>query len=791
MNKSPIAYLSPLLLLPIFVVILLVGKTHGAGVSWEELADHLNEEELLPMEALNLVEGPAGMEKGTPDRGVIQWIENTFYSWDEYDLADDDGVTRLSIVMRQPFERALSTEEARLLLSASNLWKRHLQLDPKDAEVLDPDDPSLDGKTRPMFRAEEDQSLDGEKVFPNDDDRTRVTNTNTFPFNATTYMSMDFPQGRFRGSGALVSPHTVLTCGHNVFDLNESEWTSSVMVAPGQYQLTNNGATNRPFGTRNAANVATFSSYVNSNPATNQKFDFDIGAVFFNNPFGQITTYFPLEFSYTALSGSTVNALGYPGEVQGSGTFAQWLSTGQILSATPRQITHNLYVSGGNSGGPLYTFNQTTGSRRIVAVVTWQGTNATGSTRLVSADRPTIEEWVAWTPEVSDPPPAPTASPATNVSNTGFVANWAASNNATGYRLDVSTSSSFGSFVSGYNNLDVGNNTSRQVSGLSSGTTYYYRVRAYNSNGTSGNSSTISVTTTSPVPSNNNFPGQTISGASGEINGSTISATRQSGEPEHWPDSTAGSVWYTWTAPASGEATFETCAVASYDTATAVYTGGAIGSLTLIARDADQCSLRSRVAFMAEEGTTYRIAMTGYEDESGTFRLDWSLDEAVTAPPNNDFPGQSISGNSGQINGTTIGSTRQPGEPEHWPDSTAGSVWYTWTAPATGEVTFETCAVATFDTATAVYTGSSVGSLTLVARDADACDFHSRVTFTAQAGTTYHIAMSGFESETGNFRLDWELIPQPTPSGSNFFILTEVLAMDAGEELAMGGLEPK
>jgi RHS repeat-associated protein len=43
--------------------------------------------------------------------------------------------------------------------------------------------------------------------------------------------------------------------------------------------------------------------------------------------------------------------------------------------------------------------------------------------------------------------------------------------------------------------LDVGNLTNRTVTGLTGSTTYYYRVRAYNGNGTSGNSNVISVTT--------------------------------------------------------------------------------------------------------------------------------------------------------------------------------------------------------------------------------------------------------------------------------------------------------
>src|ERR1043166_1468292 len=51
--------------------------------------------------------------------------------------------------------------------------------------------------------------------------------------------------------------------------------------------------------------------------------------------------------------------------------------------------------------------------------------------------------------------PAPDAW-ATNVASYSFTANWSKAYFATGYRLDVSTSSSFSTFVPGYQNLNVG-----------------------------------------------------------------------------------------------------------------------------------------------------------------------------------------------------------------------------------------------------------------------------------------------------------------------------------------------
>ncbi|MEN9972212.1 MAG: putative adhesin [Bacteroidota bacterium] len=93
-------------------------------------------------------------------------------------------------------------------------------------------------------------------------------------------------------------------------------------------------------------------------------------------------------------------------------------------------------------------------------------------------------------------PATPAASAATSAVTYGFTANWTASAGATAYFLDVSTSSSFTSMVSGYDGLNVGTVTSYAVSGLGSGTTHYYRVRSTNGTCNSLNSSSITIATT-------------------------------------------------------------------------------------------------------------------------------------------------------------------------------------------------------------------------------------------------------------------------------------------------------
>ena len=122
---------------------------------------------------------------------------------------------------------------------------------------------------------------------------------------------------------------------------------------------------------------------------------------------------------------------------------------------------------------------------------------------------------------------------------------------------------------------------------------------------------------------------------------------------------------------------------------------------------------------------------------------------ASAAPANDNFANaQVISGSTASVNGTTAGATREQGEPDHlnsdifWEGD--HSVWYRWTAPDTGPTTIDTC-TANIDSILAVYSGSQLAALSKVVEDNNACgppgSWGSRVTFNAQAGTTYQIAV--------------------------------------------------
>lgn len=110
---------------------------------------------------------------------------------------------------------------------------------------------------------------------------------------------------------------------------------------------------------------------------------------------------------------------------------------------------------------------------------------------------------------------------------------------------------------------------------------------------------------------------------------------------------------------------------------------------------------------------------------------------------------------AGQLVGNNIEATFEPGEPNHADKPGGKSIWYTWTAPATGIATFSTVG-STFDTLLAVYNGEAVDTLTNVASDEDRGGFFtSLLRFNAFAGTVYHIAVDGYGGASGEFVLNW------------------------------------
>jgi hypothetical protein len=173
---------------------------------------------------------------------------------------------------------------------------------------------------------------------------------------------------------------------------------------------------------------------------------------------------------------NTATPTSYLLDVSTSSTFASYVLQNQSVSGTASS-----YEIGGLAMNTTYYYRVRAVNTNLAE--TTSRNSATQSVFLATAALP-----VATLPSI--------------ITNTGFTANWSAFTDATGYQLDVSTTSTFSSFVSGFQNLAV-SGTSTSVTGLTAGTIYYYRVRAVVSGTPTCNSVTMLAKTTMTLPGNN------------------------------------------------------------------------------------------------------------------------------------------------------------------------------------------------------------------------------------------------------------------------------------------------
>jgi hypothetical protein len=123
-----------------------------------------------------------------------------------------------------------------------------------------------------------------------------------------------------------------------------------------------------------------------------------------------------------------------------------------------------------------------------------------------------------------------------------------------------------------------------------------------------------------------------LTGDLGGVGGTTLGASHEANEPEYL----VNSVWYRWTAPSSGPATFETCGSAVYVEPSA-FTGSTLETLTSVPRTYSYgtCEASVRIHFDATAGESYSIAVSSYEEEGGggEFTLTWNRNPAPPEPP--------------------------------------------------------------------------------------------------------------------------------------------------------------
>lgn len=276
------------------------------------------------------------------------------------------------------------------------------------------------------------------------------------------------------------------------------------------------------------------------------------------------------------------------------------------------------------------------------------------------------------------------------------------------------------------------------------------------------------------APINDDF-GNAVAGGGDEVEGAgnNFGATKEAGEPDHAGDPGGASAWFAWTAPRSQTVYVQVC-TDGWQALAGVYRGEAVDSLSPVAAagitpTTGSCS---RLNFRATSAVTYRLAVDGSTAggggaEEGNFNFTISS-QPLELPANDAFANATaLNSPSEWIYGSTDGATREPGEPGRGSDLAGASVWYRWTAPASGAMRLFPCQ-AGFRPELAVYKGSTLASLVSVGAAVPLDPFLfgecqlgglGGVGFDAVAGETYSFRVDGTEGGWGEFQLRFLAVP--------------------------------
>jgi hypothetical protein len=303
----------------------------------------------------------------------------------------------------------------------------------------------------------------------------------------------------------------------------------------------------------------------------------------------------------------------------------------------------------------------------------------------------------------------------------------------------------------------------------------------------------LAPTALAAAPTNDDFTNrETLNGSLPiEVTRSNVEATKENGEFIPGLAPAGHSIWFEWEAQSTGWVTIGACKD-EFPTVLAIFTGTELTHLTPVATgNADEgpdCPYRqSQYTFMAQSATKYEIAVDGcgfYLPEQAPPQTEGQVRlriEATPPPPNDDFVHAATLVSSleeefegeafyvGQKFGYNWNATAEGGEPSLIGGPGGASVWYSWTAPISGDVRVNP-ELLNPGLRLGLYTGNSLEGLQLLFGGLKP---YESVTFTASAGTTYRIVVYGLLEESiepamGNFQITISMHgPPPTDSGGD------------------------
>lgn len=350
----------------------------------------------------------------------------------------------------------------------------------------------------------------------------------------------------------------------------------------------------------------------------------------------------------------------------------------------------------------------------------------------------------------------PTGAGTSNIMPTSADLDWTENNGSMSWNIEWGLDG----FTQGTGTVVAVTTNPYTLMGLTDNTAYDYYVQTDCGGATSMWVGPISFTTAALPPANDNFANAQALNCGDNVTGSTSAATLDEDDaPDGFgADMDAPNVWFSYTGSGSLEdVTIDLCP-SSYDTSILVYTGTS-GNLTLVGGNDDNATecgsqggnTRSYATFSSDGTTTYYIAVEGWNSTStGNFDLTITCASACTpAQMNQDCASATaaaVDGMAFTVDNTcaTVNAT----QPTCDTFSSIADVWYTFVAPAGGEVDI----ASTLGTATAahmaVYSGAC-GTLTQEGCSSAATGSLSLTGLTE--GDTYYLQLWNNGSEEGTF----------------------------------------
>ncbi len=268
--------------------------------------------------------------------------------------------------------------------------------------------------------------------------------------------------------------------------------------------------------------------------------------------------------------------------------------------------------------------------------------------------------------------------------------------------------------------------------------------------------------------------------------GTTVEATYEAAEPIY--TAAAQSVWYKWTAPASG---WKRVSVSSTDTTVsnnpglAVYGGNDLGSLSAIGVSVPGQRL---ARFQAVAARVYYFQVLELDTE-GTFSIALVNGLAPAAPANDNYASATTVAASlprTGVSGTFVDATVELREPNAYVASGRATVWYKWTPSSS--VLVDIYINSSADTRFRVYTGSTLAALTEV-QPRYLYLAYPEAYYQLTSGTTYYIQVAQNGAADRSFTLNLEAAPTLAPPANNAFAsrtsLGNAATVDRAEETSL------